>query len=72
MKTLLLLLPLAAPQAQSQPSVDTFRQVLTQRLLALRPDGFTERNVLFESARSRGGKFQAVVNIRDYEYLHGL
>jgi hypothetical protein len=66
MKTLLLLLPLAALQAQSQPSLDTFKQVLTQKLQALKPDGFTERNVLFESAQGRGGKFQGVVNLRDY------
>src|SRR5665811_101010 len=32
--------------AQNRPSADTFKQVLNQKLQALRPTGWTERNVL--------------------------
>ena len=37
------------------PAVDTLKQVLNQRLQKLRPDGFTERNVLFENVRAGKG-----------------
>jgi hypothetical protein len=67
MKTNSFFFVVIALSAQSQPSVETFKQVLTQKLLSLPPEGMTERNVLFESAQGgRGGSFQAVVNIRDY------
>lgn len=53
------------------PTVDTLKQVLNQRLQKLRPDGSTERNVLFEEVRpgkSSGGDypFQVSALIRDY------
>ena len=53
------------------PTVDSLKQVLNQRLQKLRPDGFTERNVLFEDVRpgkASGGDypFQVTALIRDY------
>ena len=39
---------LAIGLSAQAPTADTLRQVLKQRLLKLRPDGDTERNVLFE------------------------
>jgi hypothetical protein len=57
--------------AAGGPDVETFKQVLEKRLLKLRPDGFTERNVLFQDVRqgTPNGEtypFQATVVIRDY------
>jgi len=53
------------------PTVDTFKQVLNQTLQKLRPDGYTERQVLFQEARAgapNGGEypFQVTLLIRDY------
>jgi len=53
------------------PTVDTLKQVLNQRLQKLRPDGATERNVLFQEVRSgnaSGGDypFQVTALVRDY------
>jgi hypothetical protein len=53
------------------PTVDTLKQVLNQRLQKLRPDGSTERNVLFQEVRqgdASGGDypFQVTALIRDY------
>jgi hypothetical protein len=53
------------------PSVQTFQQVLTKRLMELKRDGATERQVLFQSVtpgRPNGNRypFQANVIIRDY------
>jgi hypothetical protein len=59
MKMLLNLLSLSAaalasvPAAHAQaPTVDTLKQVLNQRLQKLRPDGSTERNILFQEVRA--------------------
>jgi len=53
-------------------TVDTAKQVISQQLLKLRPDGVSERNVLFQQARAgaeSGNSYQFVVTvlIRDYE-----
>ncbi len=53
------------------PSPDVLKQVLTKRLLALKPDGMTERQVLFQEVRAgtaTGGEypFQVTAAIRDY------
>src|SRR5258708_8227241 len=53
------------------PTVDTLKQLLNQRLQKLRPDGSTERNVLFQDVRAgnaSGGDypFQVTALIRDY------
>jgi hypothetical protein len=53
------------------PTVDTLKQVLNQRLQKLRPDGSTERNVLFQEVRAgnaSGGDypFQVTALVRDY------
>src|SRR5882762_11065373 len=61
---------LSAGYAQA-PTVDTLKQVLNQRLQKLRPDGSTERNVLFQEVRAgnaSGGDypFQVTALVRDY------
>jgi hypothetical protein len=53
------------------PTVDMLKQVLNQRLQKLRPDGSTERNVLFQEVRAgnaSGGDypFQVTALVRDY------
>ena len=53
------------------PSVDTLKQVLNKRLQSLRPDGMTERNVLFQEVRAGSPApgsypFQVTAVIRDY------
>lgn len=52
------------------PTVDTLKQVLNQRLQKLRPEGFTERNVLFQDVQAGKGSgdfpFQVTAVIRDY------
>jgi hypothetical protein len=58
----------AAPPAAT---IDTLKQVLERRLLSLRPQGKTERNVLFQDVRAgtpNGGyyPFQVTAIIRDY------
>ena len=69
------LLPLACSgsfaMAADTPGPDTLKQVLSQQLQKLRPEGITERNVLFEAVRAgapNGGMypFQVTLNIRDY------
>lgn len=69
--TMLVIANGAAHAASSTPSVDTLKQVLDKRLQSLRPDGKTERNVLFEDVRA--GKpngnsypFQVTLTLRDY------
>jgi hypothetical protein len=62
---------LAAPVAAQAPSADTFKQVLTRQLMALKPTGFTERNVLFEAVQPgvpSGGAYPFLVTatVRDY------
>jgi len=57
--------------AQNRPSADTFKQVLNQKLQALRPTGWTERNVLFQSVKAGGSsggsyQFQVTALVRDY------
>src|ERR1700682_1688652 len=57
--------------AAPAPTADTLKQVLNKRLLSLRPDGMTERSVLFQVVRpgaSSGGfyPFQVTALIRDY------
>ena len=78
MKILLNLLSLSAAALASvssgyaqAPTVDTLKQVLNQRLQKLRPDGSTERNVLFQEVRAgnaSGGDypFQVTALVRDY------
>jgi hypothetical protein len=50
------------------PNVETLKQVLSQRLQKLLPEGFTERQVLFQQvvAGSTGDTFQVTAVIRDY------
>lgn len=60
---------IAAAQA---PSADTVKQVLTNRLMALKPAAARERNVVFQVLRPGsfdGGafKFRATVLVRDYD-----
>jgi hypothetical protein len=63
MKLVLALILIPAAYAQ----VDTFKQVLTQKLMALKPSSVSERNVLFVSVSPAGaGQFKATANIRDY------
>ena len=71
--SLLLLSSLAAPAlaADEPPTADTLKQVLEKRLLSLKPQGYTERQVLFQEVRpgkpSGGGyPFQVTAIIRDY------
>ncbi|HEY6391271.1 MAG TPA: hypothetical protein VIX89_08340 [Bryobacteraceae bacterium] len=78
MKILLNLLGLSAAALASvtavcaqAPTVDTLKQVLNQKLQKLRPDGSTERNVLFQEVRAgnaSGGDypFQVTALVRDY------
>ena len=61
--------PLACAQA---PTVETLKQLLQQRLQKLRPEGASERNVLFQDVRAaapNGGDYLFLVTalIRDYE-----
>src|SRR4051812_41732352 len=54
------------------PTVDTLKQVLQKQLLALRPDGVSERNVLFQevvAGKANGGEYPFLVTalIRDYK-----
>jgi hypothetical protein len=57
--------------AQARPSVDTFKQVLTQHLVQLHRDGFPQRHVLFQNVYPGGGgsgtyEFQVSLLIHDY------
>ncbi|MGZ8375644.1 MAG: hypothetical protein ACXWZS_02660 [Gemmatirosa sp.] len=59
------------PATAQAPSVDAFKQAFTRELMALRPTGFTERNVLFETVqpgRPSGDSYPFLVTavIRDY------
>jgi hypothetical protein len=60
----------ATVMSAQAPTADTLKQVLNQRLQKLRPDGYTERNVLFEDVRAGKGSgdypFQVTAIIRDY------
>ena len=61
--------PLASAQA---PTADTLKQALQQSLLKLRPEGISERNVLFQEVRAgtpNGDEYPFLVTalIRDYE-----
>jgi hypothetical protein len=62
-----------APMASAQaPTADTLKQVLQQRLQKLRPEGTSERSVLFQEVRAgtpNGGEYPFLVTaqIRDYE-----
>jgi len=74
MKLLLNLLSVSAVMTAlyaQAPTVDMLKQVLNQRLQKLRPDGSTERNVLFQEVRqgnASGGdySFQVTALVRDY------
>lgn len=61
--------PLASAQA---PTADVLKQVLQQSLLKLRPQGISERNILFQEVRAGTPHdtrypFQVTLRIRDYE-----
>ena len=62
-----------SPMARAQaPTVETAKQLLQQRLQKLRPDGVSERNVLFQDVRAAAVNgadypFQVTALIRDYE-----
>lgn len=67
----ILLLVANAAFAASAPTADTLKQVLTQRLMQLKPDSGKERNVLFGDVRagaSNGTSYPFIVNavVRDY------
>lgn len=58
--------------ARSAPTADTFKQVLQEALMALKPEGYEERDVLFESARAGKAtaasfEFLATLSVRDYD-----
>jgi hypothetical protein len=62
---------ISSAQGASAPSVDDLKQSLQTRLLALKPVGYTERQVLFQqvtAGRPDGGRypFQVTLMIRDY------
>src|SRR5215510_1379478 len=63
---LLLAFPLCACAAGA--SAETLKQVLTRKMLKLLPDGFTERQVLYQSVQPAGGmnNFKVTAIIRDY------
>lgn len=53
------------------PTVDQFKSALNTELQALRPEGYTERTVLFEDVRAAGSNgsryaFLVTANIHDY------
>ncbi|MDP8979536.1 MAG: hypothetical protein M3O35_02975 [Acidobacteriota bacterium] len=67
----LLCTALAGLGGPGAPNADTLKQVLNKKLQSLRPDGTTERNVLFQDVRAGGGtggfySFQVTALIRDY------
>jgi hypothetical protein len=71
MRFLLLLTVTAITAAAQAPTADVLKQVLQKRLLALRPEGMTERQVLFQSvtAAPKNGAFYpftVTAVIRDY------
>lgn len=48
-------------------TADTAKQILDKRWQSLRPVGFTERNVLFQSVRALGpNRFSVTAAVRDY------
>jgi hypothetical protein len=48
-------------------NVDTAKQILDQRWQGLRPQGYTERNVLFQNVRATGpNRFSVTAVVRDY------
>lgn len=68
-----ILLAMAAVQAAvgANPGVETFKQVLTEKLLNLKPNGMTERDVRFvEVQEGRGSAasfpFRVTALVRDY------
>lgn len=63
--------PASLATAADAPSADTLKQVLTARLLELKPEGMSERRVLFESVkagRASAGAwpFTVTLNVLDY------
>lgn len=67
----LIALSVSSVAAPPGPTVDTLKQALTRKLQSLRPDGMSERNVLFQEVRAgapSGGNypFQVTALIRDY------
>src|SRR5260370_13674615 len=62
---------LAGIAGPGAPTADTLKQVLNKKLQSLRPDGTTERSVLFQESRAGGGtggiySFQVTALVRDY------
>jgi hypothetical protein len=71
MRTLALLAAATVVCTAQTPTPDVLKQVLTTTLLGLRPEGFTERQVLFQSVTAgtkKGAFYPFTVNaiIRDY------
>lgn len=51
-----------------KPSVETLKQALEKSLLSLKPQGISERNVIFQQVRvGSANNFQVTALIRDYE-----
>jgi hypothetical protein len=49
------------------PSVEDFKQALTARLLKLKPEGMSERQVLFQKVQAgSSGNFRVTALVRDY------
>lgn len=66
----LALIALVTPaSAADQPTVDNLKQALEARLQKLRPQGHSERNVIFQEVKvgSSGTAFQVTALVRDYE-----
>lgn len=58
-------------QASGGPTVEAFKQAIERKFQKLRPDGTTERNVLFQDVKAgksdgREFPFRATIIIRDY------
>ena len=66
------IVPLVAACASSDaPTIDTFKQVFIRSMMALKPMGMAERNVLFEDVKpvaQVNGRytFQVSGSVRDY------
>ena len=57
----------APVHAAGAPGVDALKQALQKRLLSLRPDGTSERHVLFQQVTAgQGGNFRVTAAIYDY------
>ena len=71
MRTLVLLAATSLACHAQAPSPDVLKQVLSKTLLGLRPEGYTERQVLFQSVTANPKKgafypFTVTAIIRDY------